>query len=146
MKPITWAAILAAAILLLLAAQYLLLPTWYAERGMKLSGWLMMLSVAIGIVLSIWFVSAAIGRLTREASRGGRIGAYLGGYGIYPFALFLGFLAGGQIGGGFGDQIFGEGGSIVGVGVGTFVVTVLTSFSGMLLGYLVGRIIHHLVD
>ena len=48
-----------------------------------------MLSVAATMALSIWLIHWVILKLSATASRSSRINSYLGGYGAYPFALFL---------------------------------------------------------
>lgn len=137
--------ILLVAILLLAIAQYFFLPGWYRESGIKASGWLIMLSVAAAIALSVWLIRRVIQKLTITASRGSRIGSYLGGYGVYPFALFLGFVVGGNFGGGIGDNAFGDAGTVVGIGVGVFIVTIFACSVGALLGYLLGGLTQRLV-
>ncbi|MGH8654358.1 MAG: hypothetical protein ACREYE_20305 [Gammaproteobacteria bacterium] len=138
---IKWLVILLAAVLLLGIGQYFFLPGWYRESAIKVSGWLIMLSVAAAIALSVWLMR----KLSSAASRGSRIGSYLGGYGIYPFALFLGFVVGGNFGGAIGDNALGDAGTVVGIGVGVFVVTIVACSIGALLGFLLGGLTQRLV-
>jgi hypothetical protein len=146
-----------AAVVLLAIAQYVLLPDWYRDARVNLSGWLIMFSVAVGIALSLLLIGYAIRKLLSgslidlgsSARRGSKIGSYLGGFGAYPFALFLGFVVGGNIGGSVGgiasDAIgAGRGGIVVGIGLGIFVVTALvcsvTAFVGFLIGGLAEKL------
>ena len=48
-----WLVILLVAIVLLAIAQYYFLPGWYRESGIKVSGWMIMLSVAAAIAISV---------------------------------------------------------------------------------------------
>jgi hypothetical protein len=133
------------AVLLLVITQYLILPGWYRESGIKISGWLMMLSVAAAIALSLLLIRWVIQKLSSVASRGSRIGSYLGGYGAYPFALFLGFIVGGNFGGAVGEDSLGDAGTVLGIGVGVFFVTIIASSAGALLGFLLGGLAQRLI-
>lgn len=140
-----WLIILLVAIILLAVAQYYFLPGWYRESGIKVSGWMIMLSVAAAMALSIWLIHWVIQKLSSTASHGNRIGSYLGGYGVYPFALFLGFVVGGNFGGAIGDNALGDAGTIAGIGVGVFIATIITCSMGALFGYLLGGLTQRLV-
>lgn len=133
------------AILLIVLGQYFFLPGWYRESGINISGWLIFLSVAIAIVLSIWLINWVIFKLSTSVSRSSRVGLYIGGYGIYPIALFLGFVIGGNFGGAMGDHILGAAGVVVGVGVGVFFVTTVICFVGIMLGLLLGGLTQRLI-
>lgn len=132
-------------IVLVAVTQYLFLPGWYRDSGIEVSGWMIMLSVATAIALSIRLIHWVIQKLSSTAPRGGRIGSYLGGYGVYPFALFLGFVIGGNLGGGIGYNVLGNAGTVVGIGVGVFIVIIIACSIGALLGYLLGGFIQKLV-
>ena len=141
---------IALAVFLLVIGQYFFLPGWYHEAGIRVSGWLIMLSVAVGIALSLWLLDSTITKLltgkpvdlfglSAVARTGSKIGAYLGGLGSYPFALFLGFVAGGNFGGGLGEWLgLGDAGIVIGIGLGVFVVTVLVSVVAALAGFVLG--------
>lgn len=141
-----WIAMLLIGISLLAIAQYLLLPSWYSELGIKASGWLILLSVAAAITISIWLIHWMIKKLTSATLHGNRISLYLGGYIVYPFALFLGFVVGGNFGGAIGDNALGDVGAIVGIGVGIFIVIIVVCSIGALLGYLLGGLAQRLVS
>lgn len=140
-----WLVILLVAIALLAIAQYFFLPGWYRESGIKVSGWMIMLSVGAAIAFSVWLIHWVIQKLSSTASHGSRIGSYLGGYGVYPFALFLGFVVGGNFGGAIGDNALGDAGTVLGIGVGVFIVTIVVCSVGALLGYLLGGLTRRLV-
>lgn len=140
-----WLIILLVAIILLAVAQYYFLPGWYRKSGITVSGWMIMLSVAAAMVFSIWLIHWVIQKLNSTASRSSRIGSYLGGYGVYPFALFLGFVVGGNFGGAIGDNALGDAGTVAGIGVGVFIVTIIACSIGALLGYLLGGLTQKLI-
>jgi len=145
------------AVVLLATVQYLFLPDWYRDARVDTSGWLIMLSIAVSIALSVLLIAYAIRKLLSgqfidlgvSARRGSKIGSYLGGFGAYPFALFLGFVIGGNLGGGMAGIVsnavgLGRVGIIFGIGLGMFVVTAficsLTAFLGFILGGLVEKL------
>lgn len=97
-----------------------------------------MLSVALAIVLSIWLIDLLIKKLNATAPRNSRIGSYVGAYSIYPFALFLGFIVGGNFGGAIGENILGDAGTIVGIGIGVFIATIIASSVFAVFGFLLG--------
>ena len=140
-----WLIILLVAIILLAVAQYYFLPGWYRESGVKVYGWMIMLSVAAAMGLSIWLIHWVIQKLSSTASHSSRIGSYLGGYGVYPFALFLGFVVGDNFGGAIGDNALGDAGTVAGIGVGIFIVTIIACSMGALLGYLLGGLTQRLI-
>ncbi len=120
-------------------------PSWVMTHGGDLSGWLIILSIALGIALSVGLTGLAIRKLLAsnfgmrsDTRNGGKIGAYLGGLVSAPYALFLGFVAGGNLGGGWGSVVLGKTGAILGIGLGLFVVTVIISLCAALAGFLLG--------
>lgn len=148
--------IVLAAVLLLVIGQYFFLPVWYREAGIRASGWLIMLSVAVGIALSLWLLDATIKKLlagklvdlfglSTAARTGSKIGAYVGGLGSYPFALFLGFVVGGSLGGGWGEVLLGTPGIVMGIGLGLFAVATLVSVVAALIGFVLGGFTEKLV-
>lgn len=155
MKFAIW--VILAAVLLLVIGQYFFLPGWYREVGTNASGWLIMLSVAVGLSLSIWLLDFIIKKLlsgkpvdlfglSTTARTGSKIGAYLGGLSSFPFALFLGFVVGGNVGGGSGEWLdLGDAGIIVGIGSGVFVVTVLVCLIAIFVGFVLGGLSEKLV-
>lgn len=137
----------------LVIGQYYFLPESFREPGVKAFGWLIMLLVGLGIVLSVMALNYMINkllsgkpnlfRLSSEAPTGSKIGSYAGGLISYPFALFLGFIVGGSLGGGVGEMIthplgLGSSGVVVGIGLGVFVVTTLVSAMAVLAGFVLG--------
>ena len=120
-----------AAVVFLAIAQYVLLLDSYGDPHFDASGWLMLHAVAVGIALSVVLIAYAIRKLLSgglidlgsSARRGSKIGSYLGGFGAYPFALFLGVVIGGTLGGGADEIGLGLPGVVVGIGFGIFVVT-----------------------
>lgn len=156
----TWSIALLLIITLLVIVQYFLLPDWYRQSEVEASGWLMMLSVAAAITFSIFIIYSVIKmliagkfdpfNLSTTAHKGSTIGSYLGGLGLYPFALFLGFVGGGAIGGGLGEKIFDPlglrtTGVIIGIGLGVFLVTVVLCCVGAFVGFLLGGLAQKLV-
>lgn len=131
-------AAVALAVLLVLVGQYVLLPDWYRGSGIRPSGWLMMLSIALAAVLSIVVINWEIKKLNPTMQRAKQVGSYLGGYVLYPFALFVGFVVGGNFGGAIGSNALGEIGTVVGIGLGVFIVTMLICSVGVLLGFALG--------
>ena len=149
----TWSIALLLIITLLVIVQYFLLPDWYRHLEVEASGWLIMLSVAVAIAFSIFIIYSVIKmliagkldpfNLSVTAHKGSKIGSYLGGLGLYPFAVFLGFVGGGTIGGGLGETIFHwlgleNVGIIIGIGLGLFLVTVVLCCVGAFVGFLIG--------
>lgn len=133
--------ILTVVILFLIIAQYFFLPVWYRELGVTVSGWLIMLSATIAIGFSGWLIHLGIQNLILSAAQISRFGSYIGGYGVYPFALFLGFIIGGNIGGAIGENLLGDLGIVIGIGFGIFLVTLFFSSIGAFVGYLLGSLI-----
>lgn len=136
------------AVTALVIGQYFFLPGWYRELGVKPSGWLMMLSVALGIALSVWLISYIAQKLlegkpfdlfglSTTARKGSKVGSYVVGVLSYPFALFLGFVVGGNLGGGFGGYA-GDVGVIIGLGLGVFVITALVATIAVIVGFVLG--------
>lgn len=149
----TWSIALLLIITLLVIVQYFLLPDWYRHLEVEASGWLIMLSVAVAIAFSIFIIYSVIKmliagkfdpfNLSATAHKGSTIGSYLGGLSLYPFALFLGFVGDGTIGGGLGENIFhslglGTAGVIIGIGLSVFLVTVVLCCIGAFVGFLFG--------
>jgi uncharacterized protein (DUF486 family) len=142
------------AVIGLVAIQYFFLTAWYRELEIRTSGWLMMLSVAMGIALSVWLLDYVIQNLldgkpfnllglSTTARTGSKVGAYLTSVVSYPFALFLGFIVGGSLGGSVGEMIthplgLGSSGVVVGISLGVFVVTTLTGAVAVLVGFVLG--------
>ena len=135
-----------AAVVFLAIAPYVLLLDSYRDPRFDASGWLMLHAVAVGIALSVVLIAYAIRKLLSgglidlgsSARRGSKIGSYLGGFGAYPFALFLGVVIGGTLGGGADEIGLGLPGVVVGIGFGIFVVTAVVCSGTALLGFLVG--------
>ena len=78
------------------------------------------------------------------------MGSYLGGFGAYPFALFLGLVIGVTLGGGAGEIVseaigLGTAGVVVGIGLGIFVVTEVVCIGTAFLGFLVGGLTEKLL-
>jgi hypothetical protein len=148
-----WSIALLLIVPLLAIVQYFLLPDWYRDSKVETSAWLIMLSVAAAIAFSILIIYSVIKMLVAgkldpfnlsvTAHKGSKIGSYLGGLGLYPFAVFLGFVGGGTIGGGLGETIFHwlgleNVGIIIGIGLGLFLVTVVLCCVGAFVGFLIG--------
>ena len=86
-----WLVILPVAIVVLAIAQYYYLPGGDRESGIGgVFGWRFRLSGATVAVFSGWLIHWVIQKRSSTALRGSLIGAYLGGYGIYPWTLSLG--------------------------------------------------------
>src|SRR5882762_4305160 len=147
-----------AAVVFLAIAQYVLLLDSYRDAHVDSSGWLILHSVAVGIALSVLLIGYAIRKLLSgglidlgsSARRGSKIGSYLGGFGAYPFALFLGVVIGGTLGGGAGEIVseaigLGTAGLVVGIGLGVFVVTEVVCIGSAFLGFLVGGLTEKLL-
>ena len=145
-----------ATVVLLAIAQYVFLLD---SRGdARVDDWLIFNAVAVGIVLSVLLTGYAIRKLLSgelidlgsSTRRGSRMGSYLGGFGAYPFALFLGLVIGGTFGGGVGEVVsqaigLGTAGLIVGIGLGVFVVTEVVCIGSAFLGFLVGGLTEKLL-
>lgn len=152
-----------AAILLVVAGLILVLKQYYTKAGKPISwmaeadliGWSLMFSIAVGIVLSVWLIGLVIRKLlagkpdllglSTAAHTGSKIGAYLGWLASYPFALFLGFVVGGSLGGGWGEVLLGKAGIVLGIGLGLFVVVTLISVIATLVGFVLGGFAEKLV-
>lgn len=98
----------------------------------------MMLWIAVAIALSMWMIQCLIEKLSSVTSRGSRIGSYIGGCGVYQFALFLGFIVGGNFVGAVGDNFIGDTGTVLGIGIFIFYVTIVACSTGALIGFLPG--------
>lgn len=140
--------------------QYYFMPQSFRESGVKAFGWLIMLLVGLGIVLSVMALNYVINKLlsgkpnlfglSSIAPTGSKIGSYAAGLLSYPFALFLGFIVGGSLGGGVGEMIthplgLGDSGVVVGIGLGVFVVTTLISVVAVLVGFVLGGLTEKVV-
>src|SRR5882762_8119627 len=147
-----------AAVVFLAIAQYVFLLASYRDARVDASDWLMLYVVAVGIALSVLLIGYAIRKLLSgelidlgsSTRRGSRMGSYLGGFGAYPFALFLGFVIGGTLGGGVGEIVseaigLGPAGLLVGIGLGIFVVTEVVCIGSAFLGFLVGGLTEKLL-
>jgi len=145
-----------AAVVFLAIAQYVFLLDSY--RDARVDDWLILHAVAVGVALSILLIGYAIRKLLSgelidlgsSTRRGSRMGSYLGGFGAYPFALFLGFVIGGTLGGGAGEVVseaigLGTAGLVVGIGLGVFVVTEVVCIGSAFLGFLVGGLTEKLL-
>lgn len=142
--------IIIVATLLLVLGQNFFLTLGYSEKLNNGFGWLIMLAVAIGISICIWLFDFLINKLidgkpvdlfglSTTARTGSKVGAYIGGYGSYPFALFLGFVGGGSVGGGLGEWLgLGNIGIILGVGFGVFLVTSFVCLFAIVAGFILG--------
>ena len=135
-----------AAVVFLAIGQYVFLLDSYRDARVDASGWVILYVVAVGIALSVLLIGYAIRKLLSgelidlgsSTHRGSRMGSYLGGFGAYPFALFLGVVIGGTLGGGADEIGLGLAGVVVGIGFGIFVVTAVVCSGTALLGFLVG--------
>jgi len=148
---------IALAVLLLVIGQYFFLPARYRELvGVDVFGWLVMLSVGIGIALSVWLLNYVVQKLldgksinlfglSSSAPTGSKIGSYLAAIVSLPFAFFLGFTAGGIMGGGAGEMIAGDGGVAIGIGLGVFVIMTIVSVVAALVGLILGGFTEKLV-
>ncbi len=145
------------AVLLLVIGQYFLLPARYRELvGVDVFGWLVMLSVGIGLALSIWLLNYVVQKLidgkpfdlfglSSAAPTGSKIGSYLAAIVSLPFAFFAGFTAGGIMGGGTGEMIAGDWGVPIGIGLGVFIIMTIVSVAAALIGFILGGFTEKLV-
>jgi len=147
-----------AAVAFLAIAQYVFLLDLYGNARLDASGWLILHAVAVGIPLSVLLTGYAIRKLLSgelidlgsSTRRGSKMGSYLGGFGAYPFALFLGLVIGVTLGGGAGEIVseaigLGTAGVVVGIGLGIFVVTEVVCIGTAFLGFLVGGLTEKLL-
>lgn len=145
---------IALAVLLLVIGEYFFLPSWYRELAIKVSGWLIMLSVAAGVALSVLVIVYVINKLlsgqpinlfefSSRAPTGSKIGSYIAAIVVYPFALFIGFVVGGSFGGGLGGYA-GDVGVVLGIGLGVFIVTALIGVIAALIGFVLGGFVQKL--
>ncbi|TMH48087.1 MAG: hypothetical protein E6H59_02455 [Betaproteobacteria bacterium] len=147
-----------AAVAFLAIAQYVFLLDLYGNAPLDASGWLILHAVAVGIPLSVLLTGCAIRKLLSgelidlgsSTRRGSKMGSYLGGFGAYPFALFLGLVIGVTLGGGAGEIVseaigLGTAGVVVGIGLGIFVVTEVVCIGTAFLGFLVGGLTEKLL-
>ena len=147
-----------AAVAFLAIAQYVFLLDLYGNAPLDASGWLILHAVAVGIALSVLLTGYAIRKLLSgelidlgsSTRRGSKMGSYLGGFGAYPFALFLGLVIGVTLGGGAGEIVseatgLGTAGVVVGIGLGIFVVTEVVCIGTAFLGFLVGGLTEKLL-
>jgi len=147
-----------AAVAFLAIAQYVFLLDLYGNAPLDASGWLILHAVAVGIPLSVLLTGYAIRKLLSgevfdlgsSTRRGSKMGSYLGGFGAYPFALFLGLVIGVTLGGGAGEIVseaigLGTAGVVVGIGLGIFVVTEVVCIGTAFLGFLVGGLTEKLL-
>jgi hypothetical protein len=143
--------------LLLIIGQYFFLPEWYRESEINISGWMIMVSVAVGVLGSIlmlnWLIKKFLSGkpfdifgLSASANFGSKAGAYLCVIVSYPFALFIGFVAGGSLGGGIGEHTgLDSAGIILGIGVGVFIITSVISIVALIIGIIIGGVTEKLV-
>ncbi len=147
-----------AAVAFLAIAEYVFLLDLYGNARLDASGWLILHAVAVGIPLSVLLTGYAIRKLLSgelidlgsSTRRGSKMGSYLGGFGAYPFALFLGLVIGVTLGGGAGEIVseaigLGTAGVVVGIGLGIFVVTEVVCIGTAFLGFLVGGLTEKLL-
>jgi hypothetical protein len=150
---------IAIGVLILVSVQYFLLPQWYRVPGIRVSGWVIMVSIAAGLVFGGVLVRIAIrgllaGRpmdlfgLGARAPRGVKIGAYAATIVAYPFAIFVGFVVGGNLGGALGATVIPPEavGVIVGISTGIFVVTTSLAIAAAVIGFIFGGLIAMLVS
>ena len=142
----------AAVTALLSGGFYVFLRSWTAraEIGpprMEAASWLILCSAAVAIVGSFWLTRHIIRWLAASSPAGARgsvtalVSAYIFGGVSFPFALFLGVTIGASVGGGWGDQLIGSSGVVVGVGLGLFIMTVVVVAPAAVAGFLLGRLI-----
>ena len=147
-------------IFMLVISQYL---PWVGELNISAFSLttLKMLPITTAVVSSVWLIYWVIQKRGPTVSQGSRIGWYIGAYGIYPIALFVGFINGGPlvamsieyiievIGGYFGiatsSAFYAVTVFLVGVCAGTFIATVIPCLLFALLGYQLGGMIHRLL-
>src|SRR2546426_717990 len=147
-----------AAVAFLAIAQYVFLLDLYGNAPLDASGWVILHAVAVGIALSVLLTGYSIRKLLSgelidlgsSTRRGSKMGSYLGGFGAYPFALFLGLVIGVTLGGGAGEIVseaigLGTAGVVVGIGLGIFVVTEVVCIGTAFLGFLVGGLTEKLL-
>ena len=147
---------LVAAVVFLAIAQHVFLLDSYGDA--RVVAWLILPAVAVGIALSVLLIGYAIRKLLSgelidlgsSTRRGSKMGSYLGGFGAYPFALFLGLVIGVTLGGGAGEIVseaigLGTAGVVVGIGLGIFVVTEVVCIGTAFLGFLVGGLTEKLL-
>lgn len=123
---------------------------------------LTMLPIVVAVLSSVWLIHWVIQKRGFAASLGSRIGWYISGYGVYLLAFFVSFISGGPLGAKVvGSIIEAVGGYlgivtsgafyattvfVVGVSVGTFIMTVIPCLLFASLGYLLGGQMHKLVQ
>lgn len=123
---------------------------------------LTMLPMVVAVVSSVWLIHWVIQKRGSAVSQGGRIGWYISGYGAYLLAFFVSFIVGGPLGaksvgyiieaiGGYfgiatGGAFYTATVFVVGVSVGTFIVTVIPCLLFASLGYQLGSLMHRLVQ
>lgn len=146
--------IAAVAVLLAIVLLYYSFLVRRSQAGIAPAGsegdpvWLMFLSVIFAIVFGGWAVHRLIRfmprisffsshELTVRASRVRLVITYLVAIVAFPFSLFVGFVAGGTLGGGWGDRLFGFPGAMIGIGLGIFSVTVLLAGAAAFIGFLI---------
>ena len=118
------------------------------STGVGISGWLMFCSAAVGVVASLWLTHRLIQWLSTSSffaearrSPATSITAYIFAVVSLPFALYLGVTVGGTLGGGWGDQLVGSAGTVIGLGIGLFGVTMLITGVAAVAGSLLGNLI-----
>jgi hypothetical protein len=121
-----------------------------ALQKLDIIGWSMILSITIGITMSVVLMRHLImkllsGRpkifnLSMKAPYGSKVGAILSGVAFFPVALFVGFIVGGNLGGGLLEMLLGESKVwiMVGIGLGIFIVIVSMDSIAVLIGFLIG--------
>lgn len=134
------------ALLFVMGLQYLLLPSWYRGLGIKTEGWFVIPVVAISIILSAWVINMVLRKINHRVNRHKQYGAYIGGYGIFPFAVIVGFIVGGNFGGAIGSQLLDDIGVVIGLGVGVLFVTSFIGVVGAMLGYCLEEFVRYLLQ
>ena len=121
-----------------------------ALQKLDIIGWSMILSITIGITMSIVLMRHLImkllsGRpkifnLSMKAPYGSKVGAILSGVAFFPVALFFGFIVGGNLGGGLIEMLLGESKVwiMIGIGLGIFIVIVSMDSIAVLIGFFIG--------
>lgn len=157
-----WTIGIIAAVVALVLIQFYLLPGSYRATKFQIGGSLVMLSVAIGIVLSVTVTRYIVAKLiegkpidpfglTSAAPRGTKIGSYVVAVASSPIALFFGFVVGGTLGGGIAEYLLhwiDHSGSVsytIGIGLGIFVVGSLILLIAALAGFILGGLTEKLV-
>jgi MFS family permease len=79
--------------------------------------------------------------ITAARVRACKIGAYGFAIGTSPFAFFLGMTVGGNLGGGWGNYLFGSAGTVIGLGLGIFAVATISCGLMASIGFILARLV-----